>query len=188
MHFFTLQYITIHWATVEKLHITLLRGKTLHCIALHFSTVQYITLHYSACLYATIDCTTLLYVDCYVIQYSTVQYSIGYITCRWKACQAKGSTQEELARTLLNVLATCLTHIISVSSCRNPKWSKKAIHECKQVGRSRTKLWIQDSSPDTPGLPQQDGGVDECTEYNGVFLSVQHAAAMDTWQTSHMTC
>jgi len=25
----------------------------------------------------------------------------------------------------------------------------------------------EDSSPDTPGLPQQDGGVDECTEYNG---------------------
>lgn len=25
----------------------------------------------------------------------------------------------------------------------------------------------EDSSPDTPGLPQQDGGFDECAEYNG---------------------
>ena len=29
----------------------------------------------------------------------------------------------------------------------------------------------QDSSPDTPGLPRQDGGFDECAEYNGVFAS-----------------
>ena len=111
-----------------------------------------------------------------------------YITCKQKAGQAKGSTQEELVRTLLDVLATCLTHI----SSKMPKWHKETIHEwraqSKQVGHYWRKLWIQDSSPDTPGLPQQDGGFDECAEYNGVFISVQYSMLQlwtldrnDTW-------
>lgn len=39
-------------------------------------------------------------------------------------------------------------------------------------------VW-EDSSPDTPGLPRQDGGFDECAEYNGAT-----AAEMDLFSSS----
>ncbi|CAK9003003.1 unnamed protein product [Durusdinium trenchii] len=59
-----------------------------------------------------------------------------------------------------SVLAAFLGEAPSAAALRRPSSSAPSQrHYARGSG--------EDSSPDTPGLPQQDGGFDECAEYNG---------------------
>eukprot|EP00435_Cladocopium_sp_Y103_P009661 s1773_g2.t1 len=59
-----------------------------------------------------------------------------------------------------SALAAFLGEAPSAAALRRPSSS---VPSQRQYARGTG----EDSSPDTPGLPQQDGGFDECAEYNG---------------------